>query len=81
MFLHRVIPFEENLGDKVRVRSPKKLKILIEVPTKVHVSVRFISLHMVQIFSLWPFFTTGYPLGDKVRVRCPKKLKIFIEVP
>ena len=32
MFLHRVIHFRENLGDKVRVRSPKKLKILIEVP-------------------------------------------------
>ena len=31
-FLHRVIHFGENLGDMVRVRSPKKLKILIEVP-------------------------------------------------
>ena len=32
VFLHRVIHFGENLGDKVRVRPPKKLKILIEVP-------------------------------------------------
>ena len=32
VFLHRVIHFGENLGDKVRVRSPKKLKNLIEVP-------------------------------------------------
>ena len=32
MFLHRVIHFWENLGDKVKVRSPRKLKILIAVP-------------------------------------------------
>ena len=32
VFSHRVIHFGEKLGDKVRVRSPKKLKILIEVP-------------------------------------------------
>ena len=32
VFLHRVIHFGENLGDKVRIRTPKKIKILIEVP-------------------------------------------------
>ena len=32
VFLNRVIPFGENLGDQVKDRSPKKLKILIEVP-------------------------------------------------
>ena len=31
VFLHRVIHLGEYLGDKVRVRSPKKLTILIEV--------------------------------------------------
>ena len=32
MFLDRVIYFGETLGGKVKVRSPKKLKSLIEVP-------------------------------------------------
>ena len=32
VFLRRVIHFGEKLGDKVRVRSTKKLKNLIEVP-------------------------------------------------
>ena len=32
VFLHRVIHFGENLGDKVKGRSPKKVKVLIEVP-------------------------------------------------
>ena len=32
VFVYRVIHFGENLGDRVRVRSTKKLKILLEVP-------------------------------------------------
>ena len=32
MFLDRVIHFGETLGDQVKVRSPKKLQSLIEVP-------------------------------------------------
>ena len=31
-FIHRVIHFWENLGDTVKGRSPKKLKLLIAVP-------------------------------------------------
>ena len=32
VFLHRVIHFWENLSDKAKGRSPKKLKLLIAVP-------------------------------------------------
>ena len=32
VLLHRVIHFGENVGNKVRFRSPKKIKTIIEVP-------------------------------------------------
>ena len=43
VFLHRVIHFLENLGDNVKGRSPKKLELLIEVPSVVHVKVHVLS--------------------------------------
>ena len=48
MFLDRVIHFGENLGDKERVRSPKKLNIFIEFPN-VHV----LSFNMILLSSPW----------------------------
>ena len=49
MFLHRVINFYENLGNKVKGRSPKKLESLIEAPNVVHVKVHVLSLNIILI--------------------------------
>ena len=52
MFLDRVIDFGVTLGDQVKGRSPKKLKLLIEVPNVVHVKVHVLSFNMILISSL-----------------------------
>ena len=51
MFLDRVIPFRETLGDQVKGRSPKKLESLIEVPNVVHVKVNALSFNMILVSS------------------------------
>ena len=53
MFLVRVIHFEENLGDQVKGRSPKKLKSLIRVPYVVHLKVQLLSFYVILISSLY----------------------------
>ena len=42
-------PFRKDLGDKVKGRSPKKVKSLIEVPNVVHVKVHVLSFNMLLI--------------------------------
>ena len=86
MFLDRVIDFGENLGDKVRVRSPKKLKNYnsgsLCMPSEKYMflaSILFFS-HLRSVFlhhsiHFWEI------LGDKVKGRSPKNLEILIEVP
>ena len=49
VFLDRVIHFRETLGDQVNGRSPKKVKLLIEVPNVVHVKVHVLSFNMILI--------------------------------
>ena len=51
VFLDRVIDFGEILGDQVQGRSPKKLKLLIEVPNVVHVKVHVLGFNMILISS------------------------------
>ena len=47
MFVDRVIPFGETLGDQVKGRSPKKLKSLIEVANVVNLKVHVLSFNMI----------------------------------
>ena len=49
VLLDRVIYLNENLGDEVKGRSPKKLKSLIEVPKVVHVKVHVPSFKVILI--------------------------------
>ena len=51
VFLDRVIHFGETLGDQVKGRSPKKLKLLIEAPNVVHLKVHVLSFNMILISS------------------------------
>ena len=51
MFLDRVIYFRGNLVDQVKGRSPKKLKLLIEVPNEAHLKVHILSYNMILISS------------------------------
>ena len=77
MFLHRVTHFWENVGDKVKGRSPKKLESLIEVPNVVHVKVHVLSINMILTSRtervLTPIYALRYDMGDKVKGRSPKK--------
>ena len=85
MFLDQVIHFGETLGDRVRVRSPKKQKNLIEVlyvcQVKVHIfRFNMIFSHLGSMF-LDRGIHFGETLGDQAKGRSPKQLKSFIEVP
>ena len=77
MFLDRVIPFRETLGDQVKGRSPKKLEWLIEVPKVVHVKVHVLSFNMILISSQLRVLKLSYPflqeLEGKGKVSDPKK--------
>ena len=61
MFLDRVIHFGETLGDQEKVRSPKKLKSLIDVPNVVHVKVNALSFNMILISFPERVLTPSYP--------------------
>ena len=80
-----VIHFGENLGDKVKGRSPKKLKSLIEVPYIVDEKVHDLSFNIILISSPQRVPTPSYQfrvnLGDHVNGRSQKNLKSLIEVP
>ena len=73
MFLDRVIYFRGNLVDQVKGCSPKELKVLIEVPTEVHLKVHILSYNKIVHF--------GENLGEQVKGRPMRKLKSLIEVP
>ena len=47
VFVDRVIPFGETLGDQVKGRSPKNLESLIEVPNVVLVKVQVLSFNVI----------------------------------
>ena len=49
------------MGDKVKVSSPKKVKILIEVPNVVHVKVHVLSFNMILLSSPWRVPRPSYP--------------------
>ena len=51
MFRDRVNHLGVTVGDKVKGRSPKKLKQLIEFPNVVHVKVHVLSFNMILISS------------------------------
>ena len=51
VFFDRVIHFRETLGDQVKGRSPKKLKLLIEVPNVVQVKVHVFSFNIIPLSS------------------------------
>ena len=51
VFLHRVIHFGENLGDKVKGRPPKKLKIILKVPYVCQVKVHVYCFNMILLSS------------------------------
>ena len=61
MFVLRLIHFGEKLGDKERIRSPKKIAILIEVPHVVHVRAHVLSFNMILISSLERVLIPSYP--------------------
>ena len=46
MFLDRVVHFGKNLGNQVKGRSPKKLKLLIAFPYVAHLVVKVLSFNM-----------------------------------
>ena len=49
------------MGEKVRVRSPKRLRILIEVPLVCQVNVHVFSLNMILLSSPWRVPRPSYP--------------------
>ena len=51
IFQDRAIHFGETLGDQVKGRSPRKQKLLIEVPNVVHVKENVLSFNMILISS------------------------------
>ena len=51
VFQDRVIHFGETLGGQVKGRTPKRLKLLIEVPEVVHMKVHVLSFNMIVLSS------------------------------
>ena len=51
VFLYRVIHFAGILEDQVKDRSPKKLKLLIELPYVAHLKVQILSFNKNLISS------------------------------
>ena len=77
-------PILEKFGGKGKHRSPKKLKILIEVPNVFQVKVHVLSFNMILISSPQPVLTPSYPILEKFgrseRDGSPKNKKILTEV-
>ena len=55
----------ENLGDKVKDRSQKKLTLLIRVPYVVHLKVQVLSFNLILISSSWRLPSPSYPILGK----------------
>ena len=77
--------FGENLGDKAKGRSPKKQKLMIEVPYVAHQKVQVLSYNVIVISSPYRVPRLSYAFwenfGDEVKGRSTTKLKSLIEVP
>ena len=81
MFLDQVIHFGKNLGDQVKDRSPKKVKLLIEVTQKVQVLIFNMNLFsLLRSVFLDRVIHVGKNLGDRGKCYSPKKQKSLIEV-
>ena len=65
MFFDRVINFRETLGDKVKGRSPKGLKSIIEVPKVVQEKEHVPNFNMNLISSQERVLTPSYPFLGK----------------
>ena len=65
MFLDRIVHFGKNLGEQVKGRSPKKLKLLIAVPYVAHLIVQVLSFNMNLISSPLRVPRPSYPFGGK----------------
>ena len=63
MFLERVMHFGEALGDQVKGRSPKKLKLLIEGPNVDVGKVHVLSFNVFLFYSCWLVLTVVYHFG------------------
>ena len=85
MFLHRVIHFWENLGDKIRFRSPKKQKNLIAVPSVLTVIFLVLSFNVILMSSPYLVPRPSNPLlgtfGRPGKGPSTKKLKLLRRVP
>ena len=53
------------MGDRVKGRSPKTLKLVIEGANVVHVKVHFLSFNMILISSQYRVLTPRYPFLGK----------------
>ena len=65
MFLDRVIHFEDNLGDQVKVRLQKNLKSLIRVPYVVQLKVQVLSYNIILISSPLHVTSPSHPFRGK----------------
>ena len=61
MFLDRVIHFVRILGDQVKGRSPKKVKLLNELAYVLHVKEHVLSFNMILISFPQRVPRPGYP--------------------
>ena len=51
------------MGEKVKGRSPKKLKLLIAVPKVCQVNVHVLSFNKILLSSPWRVPRPSYPFG------------------
>ena len=82
MLLDRVIHFGENVGDHLKSRSPKKLKLLIEVlyvaaPESTGSKFPYDG-YLKSVVCCWTGSGEFPNLEDQVKGRSPKKLKLLI---
>ena len=65
MFLDRVVHFGKNLGEQVKGRSPKKIKLLIAVPYVAQLIVQVLSFNVNLISSPYRVPRPSYPFRGK----------------
>ena len=65
MFLDRVVHFGKNLGEQVKGRSPKKLKLLIADPYVAHLILQVLSFNVNPISYPYRVPRQSYPFRGK----------------
>ena len=65
MFLDRVVHSGKNLGEQIKGRSPKKLKLLIAVAYVAHLIVQVLSFNLNLISSPYRVPRPSYPFRGK----------------